>query len=753
MKKRFLLVLLFLLVVAIIIVSNISYNNHKIKDYSSFVNVFIGTGGHGHTFPGATVPHGMVQPSPDTRIYGWDACSGYHYNDTLINGFSQTHLSGTGCGDLGDVLLMPFTGEIDLSYQGKNVQNKKYASRFSHHSENASPGYYSVVLDRYLVKAEMTASKRCSYFRFTFPENKKSGVILDLDYAIQKQTNLDMQLEIVNDHCIKGSKMTKYWAFEQKVYFYAEFSKPFSSSIDTITEVINESLSIEHCKAILNFETHENEIVEVKVGLSGVSCDNAYENLNQEIANLPFSVVSMNAHNEWNHFLSRIRIKSMASEQDTIFYSALYHTAIAPSIYNDVNGQYRGIDQKIHYSTEPQFSTFSIWDTFRALHPLYTIIDPKLNAQFLESLITKYKNGGVLPKWDLNNNYTGTMIGYHAASLFADAYIKGERNFDINTAFEALIRTAEYDTSNIICPDLVLPCLMPKAKKYKNELGYIPCDRENESVAKALEYAYDDWCIAQIAESLQDYRVADKYSKFAKAYRIYYDGSTGFMRGVDSKGNWRTPFNPNASNHRNDDYCEGTAWQWTWFVPHDVDGLIQLMGGSKAFQYRLDSLFLASSKIEGDIVSADISGLIGQYAHGNEPSHHIAHLYNYAGSPHQTQSILDSIMISQYSTKVDGLAGNEDCGQMSAWYVLNAMGFYQVCPGNPIYSIGRPMFHEVSISLPNDKVFTIEVKNNSQSNKTISKMVLNGKVFTKPFFTHHQLMEGGHLEITMKSNN
>ena len=380
---------------------------------------------------------------------------------------------------------------------------------------------------------------------------------------------------------------------------------------------------------------------------------------------------------------------------------------------------------------------------------LMTIIDPELNEAFIRSLIQKEKEGGVFPMWELAGNYTGTMIGYHAASLIADSYAKGYRNFDVKEAYRACLRTAEYDTTGIITHPRVLPHLMPQAKYWKNKIGYVPCDKDNESVAKALEYAYDDWCISQLAEAMGDEPNRTKYAAFAEGYKVYFDPSTRFMRGLDSEGNWRTSFNPRASTHRNDDYCEGTAWQWTWFVPHDVDGLVELMGGRDAFIGKLDSLFVADSSLEGESVSVDISGLIGQYAHGNEPSHHIAHLYNYVGQPYKTQALVDSVLHTLYFNEPNGLSGNEDCGQMSAWYVLNAMGFYQVCPGKPVYSIGRPLFDEAAIRLQNGNTFTIIAHNNSRDNKYVRKIILNGEELAAPFFNHQDIVNGGTLELTM----
>lgn len=502
---------------------------------------------------------------------------------------------------------------------------------------------------------------------------------------------------------------------------------------------------------MLQFATQKDEQVMVKMAVSAVDMEGAQKNLEAEIPGWDFEGIRKSARQAWNNYLSKIDVTTAEQDDKTIFYTAMYHTAISPNLFTDVDGRYLGMDLKTHQGdvNQPVYTTFSLWDTFRALHPLLSIIDPAKNNDYIRSLLLKAQEGGVLPKWELAGNYTATMIGYHAASLMADAYTKGYADFDLNEAYKACIRAAEYDTTGIKCPELVLPVLMPMARYYKNTLGYIPCDRENESVAKALEYAYDDYCISILAEAVGDYKNQEKYAKFAKAYELYFDPSTRFMRGLDSKGKWRTPFNPRASNHRNDDYCEGTAWQWTWFVPHDVEGLVGLMGGEDAFVGKLDSLFTASSQMEGEVVSADITGLIGQYAQGNEPSHHVIHMYNYVNRPWQTQELLDRVFKEQYRNDPDGLSGNEDCGQMSAWYILNSMGFYQVCPGKPVYSIGRPIFDKVVINLPENKTFTITALNNSKENKYIQAVKLNGKDLVTPFFEHKDMINGGTLEFVM----
>lgn len=722
-------------------------------DYCAYVNPFIGTGGHGHTFPGAVVPHGMIQPSPDTRIDGWDACSGYHYSDSSINGFSHTHLSGTGCCDYGDVLLMPTTGKQHYLTTDPSSQRLAYASTFSHRNETAEPGYYSVFLDTYGVKAELTATKRGAIHRYTFPESKEAGFILDLDYSLQRQTNSEMSIEIVSDTELRGRKKTTYWAFDQYINFYAKFSRPFTCTLITDSVTMDNGKRLPQCKALLQFNTKKDEQVLVKVGVSAVDMEGARKNVENEIPEWDFDRVRKDARAAWNAYLSKIDISTADKDERTVFYTALYHTGISPNLFTDADGRYLGMDLQVRQTkaNRPIYTVFSLWDTFRALHPLMTIIDPDLNNQFVRSLISKHREGGVFPMWELAGNYTGTMIGYHAVPVIVDAYTKGYRDFDVEEAYKACLRVAEYDTAGIKCPALVLPHLMPKAKYYKNTIGYVPCDGDNEAVAKALEYAYNDWCISVFAEAMGDTANQKKYSRFAKGYERYFDPSTRFMRGIDSKGNWRTPFNPRASTHRNDDYCEGTAWQWTWFVPHDVEGLVSLMGGEEAFVEKLDSLFTADSALEGESTSSDITGLIGQYAHGNEPSHHIIHLYNYVDRPWRTQELVDSVFRSQYANSVDGLSGNEDCGQMSAWYVLNAIGFYQVCPGKPVYSIGRPAFDKVTIRLPEKKTFHIFVENNTKTNKYIESVVLNGKPLTTPFFSHADIAAGGTMEIRMSS--
>jgi predicted alpha-1,2-mannosidase len=722
-------------------------------DLSQYVNVFIGTGGHGHTFPGATLPYGMVQLSPDTRMSGWDACSGYHYSDSTIIGFSHTHLSGTGIGDYGDILVMPMTEPVRITRGEEADPSSGYRSGFARKNEIASPGYYSVILDKNKIKAELTATARTGFHRYTYPEPSDKKMIIDLNHTLQMNPNIVNEIKVLSNTEIQGLKVTRGWARNQYVYFYAKVSAPF-----THTMVVNDSLAGNisevrgrNVKLLLDFDAVKDKEILLKVGISAVDYDGAKRNLVTENPGWDFDKICEQAREQWNKALSGIQVEGGDGDQKVIFYSALYHTLICPNIFSDVDGRYRGIDQIIHNSgCSAQYTVFSLWDTFRAAHPLLTIIHPSRDAEMIESLLRDYENGGILPMWELAGNYTGTMIGYHSVPVIVDAYRKGIRDFNIEEAYKAMLRSSHYDRNGIKASSgSILNSLMPGGILYNDSLGFIPSDKENNSVAKALEYAYDDWCISQMAKELgkeDDYTL---YSERAQRYRQYYDPSTGFMRGRLLSGAWRTPFNPKYSDHSSDDYVEGTAWQWTWFVPQDIPGLIGLTGGKDRFIQKLDSLFTTSSELEGTNVSPDISGMIGQYAHGNEPSHHIIYLYNYAGQPFRTQELADTILRTLYFNDPGGLSGNEDCGQMSAWFVLNAMGFYSVTPGDPVYSIGRPLFDKVTVSLQNGKKFRIIAEDNSTANKYVQQIFLDGVKTDKPFFSHENILKGSTLVLQM----
>ncbi len=737
----------------IIILLLVVFSCTEKKDPSALVNVFIGTGGHGHTFPGATVPFGMVQLSPDTRMEGWDACSGYHFTDSTIIGFSHTHLSGTGIGDYGDILMMPVVGRKVLVRGEEGVPGSGYRSAFSKSNEKGSPGYYSVILDEYNIKAELTSTTRAGFHRYTFPESKESDIIVDLHHTLQNHPNLLLRIKAINDTEIEGVKITRGWAKNHPVYFYARFSKPFRCTI-AVNDTLNDSLKEaegQNIKAVLSFETSKDEQILVKVGISSVDASGAKNNLESEIPDWNFDGIREKAKEAWDKELNKIKVEGGTEDQKKIFYSALYHSMISPNTFSDADGRYFGMDHKIHNSNGAlNYTVFSLWDTFRAEHPLLALINPTRNSEMINALLRKSDEGGLLPMWDLASNYTGTMIGYHSVPVIVDAYMKGIRNFDAEKAFNAMVRSSNFDTANIKVPTKdILMSLMPMAKYYNNTLGYVPGDKDNQSVAKALEFAYDDWCIAQMAKAMGKENEYKTYSERALRYKKYFDPVTGFMRGVMSTGEWRTPFNPRYSDHTYADYVEGNAWQWTWFVPHDPMGLIDLMGGREKFIMKLDSLFTVDSTIEGENRSADISGLIGQYAHGNEPSHHIVYFYNYAGQPWKTQKLVDQILNTLYHNNPDGLSGNEDCGQMSAWYVLSAMGFYSVSPGDPTYSIGRPLFDRVVIKQENGKEFVIETKNNSPENIYIQEVTLNGIPLATPFFKHNDILQGGSLVFVM----
>lgn len=723
------------------------------SDAFADVNVFIGTGGHGHTFPGATTPYGMVQLSPDTRTLEWDACGGYHYSDTSILGFTHTHLSGTGIGDLGDVLFMPFTGDAHLTPGTVDNPDAGYRSRFSHEREFAEPGYYRVALDDDEITAELTASPRSGFHRYTFASDQQAKLIIDLAHTIHGHQNPVTEFRVINDREIEGYKRTRGWAQNHHVYFHAEFNRPFTCSLykDGKRQIGNWAVASGNTQAILEFDDDSGDVLMAKVGISAVDYEGAANNVQTEIPDWDFDRVRGEAKTRWQQQLSKITVNGGSQDDRTIFYTALYHTSISPVLFTDCDNRYRGIDQRIHVATDgPIYSVFSLWDTFRAFHPLMTIVDPDRDCDFIRTLLTHYDQGGLLPKWELAGNYTGTMIGYHAVPVIVDACQKGICDFDAAKALQAAVKSARDNDDEFLFPsEHVREKLNPLAKRFNDLLGFIPCDLENESVSKALEYAYNDWCIAELAGELGKKEIANEFRGRSRRYATYYDAESGFMRGRNQDMTWKTPFDPKFSKHRKDEYTEGNAWQWTWFVPHDVTGLVEVMGGTSVFQNKLDRLFSEDSALTGDEVSADISGLIGQYAHGNEPSHHISHMYNYVGQPWKTQRLVDQILKTLYFNDPNGLSGNEDCGQMSAWYILNAMGFYSFCPGDPTYSIGRPLFDEVKIDVGDSKTFTIHAINNSQDNLYIQSATLNGEPLTRPSFTHEDVVEGGRLEIVM----
>lgn len=728
------------------------------KEYTDSVNVFIGTGGHGHTFPGATLPHGMVQLSPDTRLFGWDACSGYYYDDTSIMGFTHTHLSGTGIGDYGDILFMPVVGEKPLIAGTAEKPDEGYRSRFSHEQESARPGYYQVLLQDDSINVELTATLRAGLHRYTYPKASDARLIVDMEPTIHGHQHPVTQIRVVNDSTIAGMKYTVGWAKRHYVYFYAVFSSPFDYKLYSGTEYQSDSTSVtvNTAKAVMSFRNLPADgRVLAKVGISSVDEEGARLNVEAEIPNWDFEGVMKQANTTWNEALGKIDIETSDNDSRTVFYTSLYHAFIQPSLASDVDGRYRTMGHEIKQDASyTNYTVFSLWDTFRAAHPLYTIVTPDQNQAFIRSLLRKYDEGGILPKWELASNETGTMIGYHAVSVIADAMMKKQCDFDVKKALEACIRSSVYDTTGVtpmMDRQILNGKLMPVSIKYKNELGYIPCDKVGGSVSQGLEFAYNDWLIAQMMKEHNRKDLYDKYMELSRNYRNYFDPETKLMRGRLSDGSWITPFDP-ASVQRPSNYVEGNAWQWAWFVPQDVEGLMELVGGQKSFEAHLDTLFTTSSELTGDPnAAADVTGMIGQYAHGNEPSHHIPYLYNYAGAPRKTQALVDHILRTLYHNDPNGLSGNEDVGQMSAWYALSAMGFYSFCPGRPVYEIGRPIFDKVTIHLSNGKDFVIQAKNNSVENKYIRSMKLNGEELAEPRFSHFDLMKGGELIFEMEN--
>ncbi|MCX6282516.1 MAG: GH92 family glycosyl hydrolase [Bacteroidetes bacterium] len=693
---------------------------------ADFVNPFIGTGGHGHTYPGVCLPFGMVQLSPDTRLDGWDGCSAYHSSDSVIFGFSHTHLSGTGCSDYGDILIMPVKGKARLDHYG-------YCSGFRKSSEQASPGYYSVELDRPAVKVRLTATLRTGMHSYEYKDPDGAGIVIDLKH---RDLVLDSRLRISRPDEIEGLRISQAWASKQTLFFVIRFSKPISASrMESGGRTIADSKEITgtDIKAEFNFDLKKGEPLRLKIGISAVSTEGARENLEKENPGWDFDAIVKSAAECWNRELGKIQVEGGSIDQKTVFYSALYHTFLTPNLYMDVDGQYLGRDMKPHSAKEFDYYTvFSLWDTYRAEHPLLTLIDRKRSNDFINTFLRQYQEGGKLPVWELSSNETGCMIGYHSVPVIVDAYLKGITGFDANLAFLAMKHSAEQDELGL---------------KYYKWLGYIPSDQEGESVSKTLEYSYDDWCIAQMAKALGKAGDYDIYIKRAQYYKNLFDRSSGFMR-AKTNATWFSPFDPSEVNFN---YTEANAWQYSFYVPQDLSGLMDLMGGRESFSEKLDAMFTAPSVTSGRD-QADISGMIGQYAHGNEPSHHMAYLYDYAGKPWKTQALIHRICSQLYRNDPDGLCGNEDCGQMSAWYVLSAMGFYPVVPCSGIYAIGSPLFPKVSVHLENGKTFTVEAKDISRTNFYISSATLNGKAYNKCFISHADIMQGGNLVFTMSPN-
>lgn len=726
-------------------ISMIDVTAQKITNRSlaAAVNPFIGTEEHGHVFLGANVPAGFVQLGPSNimqtwdKFNGWDWCSGYNYISKEILGFTHTHLSGTGIGDLNDILLLPATGKLMLNKMEFNKPETGYGSYFSHNKEICTPGFYKVHLDRYAIDAALTATERVGFHQYQFPKAANPHIVVDLEFGMGWDAVVKCGIKKVNDSTFVGYRFSKGWAPDQRLYFAIKLSRPVTgfSVVDSTTAKVGNDINGKKLKAGLLFDSPDAFEVKVKVGLSPVSEENALANIAAELPHWDFARAKRQAEGKWNAHLSTIQIEASDAVKEK-FYTAMYHCFVSPSVFNDVNNQYRGADQNVYRlkNQADNYSIFSLWDTYRGLHPLMTIIQPNRVNDFVKTFLNIYKQQGRLPLWHLSANETNCMIGYPAAPIIVDAYLKGFRDYDVQLAYEAIKHTAMQQTDGL---------------KWVQQLQFIPADSVHESVAKGMEYAISDWSIAQMAKALNKQDDYEYFSKRAKLYQLYFDKETRFMRGRFGEDKWRTPFNPVYAPYSANDYTEGNAWQYTWLVPQDPHGLIRLLGGEKSFIGKLDSLFTVSSaQVEG--TPPDISGMIGQYAHGNEPNHHTPYLYAYAGQPYKTAALIRNITDTFYTTKPNGLCGNDDAGEMSAWYIFSALGFYPVNPAEGKYVFGSPLINSAVINT-GKAVFKIKVINNSDENKYIQKIVLNGKPLTKSYLLHSDIVKGGNLSIYMGS--
>lgn len=741
-----------LLLISCFLFFTYSLSAQRKRDYTQFVDPFIGTGGHGHTYPGASLPFGMVQLSPDTRLEGWDGSSGYHYTDSVVYGFSHTHLSGTGIPDYCDILFMPTTGDPQF-------KNNEYSSPFKKKNETASPGYYKTLLDKYNIGVELTATTRAGMHRYTYPSTQQANIIIDLQHRDQV---INSWIEVVNDQEIRGFRESKSWAKDQYVYFYAKFSKPFKTYDIAVNDRLQPGIKKADGKNIKLFIQFNNpgEVIS-KVGISAVSAEGALKNLDAEMPDFDFKKVQKNAKTAWNNELAKIEIESNepdaqempenmavngysrspakkekepkvdhAKMKRAIFYTALYHVMLSPNVYSDVDGQYRGLDQKTHTADGFNYYTvFSLWDTFRAEHPLLTLIDRKRTLDFIKSFLAMYDQSGLLPVWPLASNETFCMIGNHSIPVIVDAYAKGIRDFDAEKAFTAMKSAVSHNQYGF--------------GSYRRN-GLVLADDDKESVSKTLEYAYDDWCIAQMAKMLNKPQEYTEYIQRAQYWKNVQNKDNGFMQ-ARVNGNWYQPFDPTDVNKN---YVEGNAWQYTFLVPQDVTGLINRMGGKEQFAAKLDELFTTTAPLTGTQLP-DISGLIGQYAHGNEPSHHMAYLFNFTDEADKTQFYINKILNDEYSNKPDGLAGNDDCGQMSAWYVMSSLGFYNIAPGQQQFQVGLPQFEKAVINLENGKKFTILNSGSSVSSNDIylQGMNLNKRSYNKLYLNYDDITNGGEFEV------
>lgn len=709
------------------------------RDYSKsegllqYVDPYIGSGYHGHVFVGTSVPYGMVQLGPSNIHKGWDWCSGYHYSDSILIGFSHTHLSGTGCTDLGDILIMPLN-EIRTPRGNQDDIRDGYASRYSHDNEIARPEYYSLLLDRYNIRAELAATDRVGFHRYTYPEGKPASILIDLREG-NGSNAYDSYIRKIDDYTVEGYRYVRGWSPSRKVYFVLKSDKKIEqfTAYDDNTPKPWDQLKVASVKSVLTFGNVKQ--VKIKVAISAVSCANAAMNLQEELSHWDFDKTVKMSAGRWNKELARMTVETDDEASKRTFYTAHYHTMIAPTLYCDVNGEYRGMNDMIY--TDPKkvnYTTLSLWDTYRALHPLMTIIQPEMVDNVVNSMLSIYRQQDKLPIWPLMSGETNQMPGYSSVPVIADAYLKGFTGFDAEEALQAMKATATYEKQ--------------KGVPYVIEKGYIPADKIHEATSIAMEYAVDDWGIAAMARKMGKTGDAATYAKRAHYYKNYFDSSIHFIRPKLEDGSWRTPYDPARSIHTVGDFCEGNGWQYTFFAPQDPYGLIELFGGDKPFVAKLDNFFTNNDSM-GEGASSDITGLIGQYAHGNEPSHHVAYLYAYAGEQWKTAEKVRFIMDEFYTDRPDGIIGNEDCGQMSAWYLLSSMGLYQVNPSDGVFVFGSPCFKKVEMKVRGGKTFIVEAPNNNKENIYIQKVYLNGKPYNKSYIIYDDIINGSTLKFVM----
>jgi predicted alpha-1,2-mannosidase len=720
-----------------------SCNTNSVKpedrNLTQYVDPYIGTGEHGHVFLGANVPFGLVQLGATNISEGWDWVSGYHISDSTIWAFTHMHLSGTGIGDLLDIGFMPVVGNVKLGKGVAGNLDSGMYSLFSRDSEKVKPGYYTVHLDRYGVDVELTTTKRVGFHKYTFPKSDEAKVVIDLKTKLNWDEPMETYLVQENDTTVSGYRFSKGWANDQRVFFTASFSKPMKKFLLSDTEdpeKVKEEKELK-AKGVYGqalFDMKDKEELYIKVALSPVSIENAKLNMQVELSGWDFKQTIADADKAWNEELNKIRIKVSDDKIKRTFYTALYHTMIAPSEFYDVNGDYRGANAVMHQKGKfKNYTTFSLWDTYRAAHPLMTIIHPEKVNDIINTMLTIYQQQGKLPVWHLMGCETDCMVGNPAISVVADAILKGYDGFDKNLAYEAMKTSAMLDERGL---------------KYLKEYGYIPYDKEEEGLSKCMEYAIADWALAQVAKQMGKSEDYEYFLNRSKAYTYYFDKVTGFVRGLSSDGKFRPNLNPFESVHRDNDYTEGNAWQYTWLVPHDIQGLLNLFGSNEAFTQKLDSLFLVQGDL-GKNASPDISGLIGQYAHGNEPSHHVLYVYPYIGQPWKAADLIRRVLSELYHDEPAGISGNEDVGQMSAWYILSALGFYQVEPAGGKYIFGSPIVDGAIIKVKDGKTFEIVAGNNSAENKYIQGVSLNGKRYDKYYIDFKDIENGGILEFTM----